>query len=311
MMKVSRGLRVDKERKNSAFLPLLITFLTMTIVSVVFAILCVYGTKIAFIASNPLLFSLLASGLLTAFFLLSVWFVVREKEVWYKSALSAFILILFALIVLFILQQTGFFNVIQDQNSLQEYLASKGAWMPVVYTVLQYLQVVILPIPSVVSTVAGVALFGPFQTMIYSLIGVLLGSFTGFFIGRKLGNKAVAWMIGKDALNKWQNKIKGKDYLLLTLMFILPVFPDDILCFVAGLSTMTWGYFSVMIVLSRILQISVTCYSIDLIPFTTWWGLLIWIAFFSVLLIGFLIVYKNIDKIQEWITKRFKKNRKK
>ena len=178
MVKVLRGLRLDKESKNSGFLPLIITFLAMAIVTVVFAILCVYGTKIAFIASNPLLFSLLASVLLTAFFLASIWFVVKGKEVWYKSALSAFILIVFALIVLFILQRTGFFNVIQDENSLQEYLASKGAWMPVVYTVLQYLQVVILPIPSVVSTVAGVALFGPFQTMIYSLIGVLLGSFT-------------------------------------------------------------------------------------------------------------------------------------
>lgn len=302
---------MDNERKNSELLPLLITFLTLTIASVVFAILCINGTKIAFLASNPLLFSLLTSGLLTAFCLLSVWFIVSGKEVWYKGALSAFILLLFALVVLFILQRTGFFSVIKDENSLQEYLASKGAWMPVVYTVLQYLQVVILPIPSVVSTVAGVALFGPFQTMIYSLIGVLLGSFTGFLIGRKLGNKAVAWMIGKDTMNKWQNKIKGKDYLLLTLMFILPVFPDDVLCFVAGLSTMTWGYFSVMIVVSRILQISVTCYSIDLIPFTTWWGLLIWIIFFALLMLGFVIVYKNIDRIQDWISKRFQKNKKK
>lgn len=302
---------MDNERKNSELLPLLITFLTLTIASVVFAILCIHGTKIAFLASNPLLFSLLASGLLTAFCLLSLWFVVSGKEVWYKGALSTFILLLFALVVLFILQRTGFFSVIQDENSLQEYLASKGAWMPVVYTVLQYLQVVILPIPSVVSTVAGVALFGPFQTMIYSLIGVLLGSFTGFLIGRKLGNKAVAWMIGKDTMNKWQKKIKGKDYLLLTLMFILPVFPDDVLCFVAGLSTMTWSYFSVMIVVSRILQISVTCYSIDLIPFTTWWGLLIWIIFFALLMLGFVIVYKNIDRIQDWISKRFQKKKKK
>lgn len=302
---------MDNERKNSGVLPLLITFFMLTVGCVVFAILCIYDTKIAFLSSNPLLFSLLASGLLTVFCGFSIWFVISGKEVWYKGALSAFILILFALIVLFVLQQTGFFNVIQDENTLQEYLASKGVWMPVVYTVLQYLQVVILPIPSVVSTVAGVALFGPFQTMIYSLIGVLLGSFTGFFIGRKLGNKAVSWMIGEETMNKWQNKIKGKDYLLLTLMFILPVFPDDVLCFVAGLSTMTWGYFSVMIVVSRILQISITCYSIDLIPFTTWWGLLIWIVFFAVLLVGFVIVYKNIDKIQEWITQRFRKNRKK
>ena len=302
---------MNSERKNSGLLPLMITFFTLTIASVVFAILCIYGTKIAFLANNSLLFSLLASVFFAAFFLFSIWFVAREKEVWYKSALSALILILFALIVLFILQQTGFFDVIQDQNSLQEYIASKGAWMPVVYTVLQYLQVVILPIPSVVSTLAGVALFGPFQTMIYSLIGVLLGSFTAFFIGRKLGNKAVSWMIGENTMNKWQNKIKGKDYLLLTLMFILPVFPDDVLCFVAGLSTMTWRYFSTMIVISRILQITVTCYSINLIPFTTWWGLLIWVVFFAALLVCFMVVYKHMDKIQQWITQRFRKNKKK
>lgn len=304
-------MKLENERKNRGELTLIVTFLALTIASVVFAILCIYGSKIAFLASNPLLFSLLASGLLTGFCLLSVWFVTSGKEVWYKGALSALILLLFALTVLFILQRTGFFNVIQNENSLQEYIASKGAWMPVVYTVLQYLQVVILPIPSVVSTVAGVALFGPFQTTIYSLIGVLLGSFTGFIIGKKLGNKAVAWMIGKDTMEKWQKKIKGKDYLLLTLMFVLPVFPDDVLCFVAGLSTMTLKYFSVMIVVSRILQISVTCYSIDLIPFTTWWGLLIWIIFFATLMLGFLIVYKNIDKIQAWISNRFKKDNKK
>ena len=120
---------MNSERKNSGLLPLMITFFTLTIASVVFAILCIYGTKIAFLANNSLLVSLLASVFFAAFFLLSIWFVVREKEVWYKSALSALILILFALIVLFILQQTGFFDVIQDQNSLQEYIASKGAWI--------------------------------------------------------------------------------------------------------------------------------------------------------------------------------------
>ena len=307
MMNVSRSLRVDNDRKSGGVLPLVITFLALSIACVVFAILCIYSTKIAFLASNRLLFSLLAGGFMVEFFILCVWFVIRAKETWYKSALSGLILTLFALIVLFILQKTGFFNVIQNQNTLQEYLESKGAWMPVVYTVLQFLQVVVLPIPSVVSTLAGVALFGAFQTMIYSLIGVLLGSFTGFLIGRKLGGKAVSWMIGIDTLNKWQRKIKGKDYLLLTLMFILPVFPDDVLCFIAGLSTMTLRYFSIMIVFSRLLQISITCYSIDLIPFTTWWGLSIWVAFFLAILVGFLFVYRNIDKIQRSLSKRLRK----
>ena len=210
MMDVSSGLKRENKKQGSGLLPLLITFLMMSIACIVFAILCIYSTKIAFLANNRLLFSLLSSAFLTAFFVLCVWFVVKEREKWYKSALSGLILTLFALIVLFVLQKTGFFNVIQSQNALQEYLSSKGAWMPFVYTVLQFLQVVILPIPSVVSTLAGVALFGALRALVYSLIGVLLGSFAAFFFARKLGNKAVSWMIGKDALNKWQRKIRRR-----------------------------------------------------------------------------------------------------
>ena len=118
--------------------------------------------------------------------------------------------------------------------------------MPIVYIIFQYLQVVLLPIPSVVSTLAGVALFGPWWTLLFSFIGIWLGSISAFFIGRKLGYKAVAWMVGEETLNKWQKKLKGKDALVLTLMFFLPVFPDDVFCFISGLSSMKKRYFFII-----------------------------------------------------------------
>ena len=165
--------------------------------------------------------------------------------------------------------------------------------MPIIYIALQFLQVVVLPIPSIVSTIAGVALFGAFWAMVYSLTGILLGSLLAFFIGRKFGYKAVSWMIGEDSLSKWQKKLKGKDNLFLTLAFILPIFPDDILCFVAGLSSMTMRYFLSVIFLSRVMGIFATCYSVDLIPFNTWWGILIWIAIILMVTLSFIFIYKN------------------
>ena len=176
--------------------------------------------------------------------------------------------------------------------------------MPILYIVLQYLQVILLPIPTVVSTVAGLALFGPFKTIIFSLIGIILGSITAFFIGRKLGYKAVAWIVGKETLDKWQKKLKGKDNLILTIMFMLPLFPDDVLCFIAGLSSMSNRYFVIMIILARAVGITGTCYSFDFIPFNTWWGLLIWGVFLSAIVIAFILVYRNMDKIQKFL-KRF------
>ena len=117
------------------------------------------------------------------------------------------------------LQKTGFFDLVQSSEGLQQYLEKAGIWMPILYIALQFLQVIILPIPGIVSTMAGVTLFGPFKTLIYSLIGILLGSLTAFFIGRKLGNKAVEWIVGKETLKKWQKKY--------TLFFISVILVKD------------------------------------------------------------------------------------
>lgn len=321
-MKVRRRgfMQEDKEKiaqaeeKKEQFIkrswPFLLVFFAFTAACIVFGILCIYGTKISFIQEFKGLWIALAVALLCALCGVCVWLVIAGKDTLVKTFLSVYILLLFALVLLFVLQVTGFFEVVGSPESLQAYLERAGVWMPIVYILLQYLQVVLLPIPSVVSTVAGVALFGPFWTMIYSLIGIIPASATAFFIGRKLGNKAVSWIVGEDDLKKWQKKLKGKDNLLLTMMFVLPLFPDDVLCFIAGLSSMSTKYFFVMIFISRILAVAGTCYSFEFIPLNTWWGLLIWGLFIAAILIVFALVYKNMDKIQHWLN-TFKKGSKK
>ena len=231
----------------------------------------------------------------------------KKKELFYKAIISAYVLFIFAGIVLFILQRTGFFEIVRDEESLEAYLERAGVWMGFAFITLQFLQVVILPIPSFVTVAAGSALFGPLRGAVYSLIGIVLGSLTAFFIGRFVGYRAVAWIVGKDTLDKWLQKIKGKDKLLLSAMFLLPVFPDDVLCFVAGLSSMSWGFFLVVIAISRVLAIVTTSYSVTLIPFNTWWGITIWVVFFAAVIVLFIFLYRKFDQIQDWILKKFRR----
>ena len=159
----------------------------------------------------------------------------------------------------------------------------------------------------------GVALFGPFQATLYSLLGIILGSYTAFFIGRKFGNKAATWLVGEDTLLRWQKKLKGKDNLVLTIMFLLPMFPDDVLCIVAGLSSMSTRYFLGMITIARVIAIVTTCYSVNIIPLNTWWGILIWVGLLAVFTLAFILIYKNMDKLQKWLANKFvlfRKNKK-
>ncbi len=288
----------NKDREKSRVLFCSVFFL-LSLACIVFGVLLIAEYHVE--RSRFLFWTILFTVLICIGYLFSVRFVIRRKETLAKTLLSLYIFALFVLILLYILKRTGFFAVLRDEKLLQVYLQGAGVWMPLLYILLQFLQVVILPIPSIVSTIAGIALFGALKTLIYSLIGIMLGSFLAFYIGRKLGNKAVSWMVGTETLKKWQRKLKGKDNLFLSLMFLLPLFPDDILCFLAGLSTMSWGYFSVIIIISRVLALSLTCFSIDFIPFNTWWGITLWCVFAALLTTLFIIVYKNLDIIQKKI----------
>lgn len=284
--------------------------IVLTAACIVTGIFCMSNINNVWLRSHFLTCALVYSLLASVLCAVAVIFAFLGKSAWAKALLSVLILLLFALIVWLILQKTGFFAVFLDAESLQAYLERVGVWMPIMYVLLQFLQVVVLPIPSIVSTVAGIALFGPFWTTVYSFIGIMTGSVLAFVIGRKWGQKAVEWIIGADSLEKWQKRLKRKDNIILTAMFLLPLFPDDILCFIAGLSSMTMTYFLVMVSISRILAIACTCYSVNFIPFNTWWGLTIWGIILFVTILACVLLYKNMDKLQEYILKRRNRKRK-
>lgn len=302
----------EKEKYTKKSLAINISvMLLLAVIGFLFAFLCGTQFTSGFFGKHRILFTALLllfvlSGTICAFL-----FYFLHKQVAYRLTFSIFLLLDLCLVLFYCLLTTGFLEVVHNVESFKEYLSSAGAWMDVLFIVLQFLQVVILPIPSFVTLAAGTALFGPVKCFIYSYISIVLGSLTAFFIGRLLGYKAVAWMVGKETLDGWLKKVKGKDYLILTAMFVLPFFPDDLLCFVAGLSSMTSKYFTIMILLVRAFSAATTCFSIGFIPFNTWWGILSWIAIGIVVVVAFFLFYKNQEKIHLWIKNLKQKKKRK
>ena len=277
-----------------------------SLVALCFGILIIFFFQEGYVKNHRILLLILLFLLVALILSLGLVFGIKNKVSFFRTSVIVAFLCAFFAIVYYVLLRSGFLKIISDPDAYKEFLASAGVWMALIYILLQYLQVVVLPIPSFVSTLAGVALFGPHLATLYSLIGIVLGSLTAFFIGRKLGYKAVAWIVGKEDLDKWQTKLKGKDNFVLTAMFLLPLFPDDVLCFVAGLSSMTNRYFIVMMIVCRIIGVTTTCYSIQLLPFNTWWGLLGWGLIYAAVIVAFVLFYKNLDKINAWLKKRKK-----
>lgn len=283
----------------------------LSFTSVIFAVIGYKKGVLPFIATHYNLLFWLTVSVVAALFISYIVFTILNMQAFHRTVLCTLIFLDIVALLFLILSSTGILAKITSIEALREYIAGFGATAVLIFILFQFLQVVILPVPGSVSVGVGVALFGPLRCSIFSFIGILTGSIVAFFIGRVIGYKAVCWIVGKDDLDKWLLKVKGKDYLLLSIMFLLPLFPDDILCFIAGLSSITWRYFVIMIIITRAISVLTTSYSLQLIPFNTWWGILIWIVLGALVVLSFWLVCKYSDKIDAFFKSKFKRKSKK
>lgn len=204
-----------------------------------------------------------------------------------------------------ILVATGAWDAINSVDKLRALILSLGFWGRLIFVFLQFLQVTFLPIPSTISTLAGVLIYGPLQTALLSLAGIMLGSVLAFWLGRAFGKKLVTFMVGKAACNKWTKFLSGGKYTFFVMM-LLPIFPDDILCLVAGLTDMSWAFFVGTNLITRPLAIFLTCYlgSGSIIPYHGW-GLAAWAAIIVATAAALYFSYKYQMQIENFLQKTF------
>ena len=131
------------------------------------------------------------------------------------------------------------FSIPQINNFFSDLVINSNGW--VVYLVIwliMFAQVTILNIPAYVILVAsinsGINVLG-WQYLLTVISAYMTGCILAYFLGKWFGIKAVKWCAGSEEdFEKWCNIInkKGKWWYFSTV--ILPIFPDDLLCIVAG-----------------------------------------------------------------------------
>ena len=127
----------------------------------------------------------------------------------------------------------------QDPEAIKRSVQEAGPWGPIVFIAVQFLQILVAPIPGqAVGFLAG-ALFGPWLGALYSIIGALLGFTTVFVPAKLLGRPFVERFVKKEDLQKFDKLTKNAGPLVLFLIFLLPGFPDDVICYIAGLSSLS------------------------------------------------------------------------
>jgi uncharacterized membrane protein YdjX (TVP38/TMEM64 family) len=132
-----------------------------------------------------------------------------------------------------------------SRQEIRRFLKRAGPFAPLVFVALQALQVVVAPVPGEATGILGGFLFGTVPGFLYSTIGLTLGSALAFGLARWLGQPLVRRLVPESIFRRFDFLAKAGGEMVTFVLFLIPGFPKDILCFILGLSPMPFGMFLV------------------------------------------------------------------
>lgn len=144
-------------------------------------------------------------------------------------------------------------GIFTDQDKMAALLSGAGVLAPILFVVIQIVQVVIPIIPGGVSCLFGVLFFGKIFGFVYNYVGLCIGSVIVFWLARTYGVKIVRQMIGEKAYDKYHPYLTREKHFhtFFATCIFLPCAPDDALCYIAGLSDMKLRQFIAIIILCK------------------------------------------------------------
>ena len=176
----------------------------------------------------------------------------EEKAEHLKKYLGAALIFLLMLLILFCVQGYlgGHFS---SAGQLQAYMKRFGVFAPVILTVIQAIQVIIPVLPGWLGCVVGAGMFGAAGGFWCNYIGISAGSIISFLLAKRYGVELVRKMVPMEKYQKlvdWVNTKKSYT-LILFLAILLPLAPDDFLCWFSGLTGMASRRFIWIIIAAK------------------------------------------------------------
>lgn len=129
------------------------------------------------------------------------------------------------------------FSFYETQSEYRAFAQRYGAWSPLVFIGLQALQVIITPFSHYATGYMGGFLFGPLWGTIYNYVGRVLGHIIAFSLSRYLVASTIRRRIPGETVRKYDRLI-GRRPAVLFLIYFLPLFPDDEISYLVGISNM-------------------------------------------------------------------------
>lgn len=152
-----------------------------------------------------------------------------------------------------LLQQTGAWRIFIDNAEAKRFIDGLGPWGFVGFILLQAAQVAAAPVPGELTGLLGGFLYGPVVGIALSTAGLTLGSCLAFGIARVFGRPAVEKFVSRELIERFDFILHQKGIALAFLLFLLPGFPKDYLCYILGLGHLSMLEFLIVAASGRLL----------------------------------------------------------
>lgn len=172
-----------------------------------------------------------------------------------KTKIKFFILLIFSVVtMIFILKNyTLILNKLDDAETIRQYVLSKGFLGFISFVFIQALHVLLVVIPGDIFNFTEGYVFGIPIGFSLSLLGIMAGTMSAFFISKILGAEFISKLVHHDKLKKISdlvNSTKGSFGILI--ICLLPFIPKDLLVYIAGLTPIKASRFFLIYGMSRI-----------------------------------------------------------
>lgn len=168
----------------------------------------------------------------------------QKKRIHIWLRFLALILIVGGLTLL--LYETGVIEFFLNKKKMKQFLDTLGPLSVFAFILLQAAQVILAPVPGEVTGVLGGYLFGKFFGVLLSTMGLTLGSYIAFMLGRAFGRPLVERFMPNSTMERFDYLFHHKGAFLVFLLFLIPGFPKDWLCYFLGLGHLTATEFLVI-----------------------------------------------------------------
>jgi len=156
-------------------------------------------------------------------------------------------------VVAYLLYAFGIIDLLLHKHRMLEYIRRHRAYSAFIFIGLQAIQVVAAPVPGEVTGFVGGLFFGPVWGILFSTIGLTIGSWLAFILARLVGRPLVEVFVNPETIRRYDYVMKHKGMFLAFLMFLIPGFPKDLLCYILGLGHMGQRDFLVVSTTGRLL----------------------------------------------------------